>query len=72
MIEKLILALLVATKILRPYFQAHIIEVPTKQLMRQVLHKLEASQMGDGTQRVWHQIQFENDNYGAGASQFYS
>ena len=28
---------------LRPYFQAHTIEVPTEYLMKQVLHKLETS-----------------------------
>ena len=41
--EKLILALVTATRILRPYFQAHTIEVPTKYPMKQVLHKPETS-----------------------------
>ena len=39
--EKLILALVTAARKLRPYFQAHTIEVPTKYLMKQVLHKSE-------------------------------
>ena len=37
--EKLILALVTAARKLRPYFQAHTIEVPTEYLMKQVLHK---------------------------------
>ena len=41
--EKLILALVTAARNLRPYFQAHTIEVPTKYLMKQVLHKPETS-----------------------------
>ena len=41
--EKLILALVTATRKLRPYFQAHTIEVPTEYLMKQVLHKPEVS-----------------------------
>ena len=41
--EKLILALVTAAQKLRPYFQAHTIEVPTKYLMKQVLHKPETS-----------------------------
>ena len=39
--EKLILALVTATRKLHPYFQAHTIEVPTEYLMKQVLHKSE-------------------------------
>ena len=39
--EKLILALVTAAWKLRPYFQAHVIEVPTEYLMKQVLHKPE-------------------------------
>ena len=39
--EKLILALVTATRKLRLYFQAHTIEVPTKYPMKQVLHKPE-------------------------------
>ena len=39
--EKLILALVTAARKLRPYFQAHTIEVPTEYSMKQVLHKLE-------------------------------
>ena len=39
--EKLILALVTATRKLRPYFQAHTIEVPTEYPMKQVLHKPE-------------------------------
>ena len=40
--KKLVLALVTAARKLRPYFQAHTIEVPTEYLMKQVLHKLEA------------------------------
>ena len=42
--EKLILALVAAARKLRPYFQAHTIEVPTKYPMKQVLHKPETSE----------------------------
>ena len=41
--EKLILALVTTARKLRPYFQAHTIEVPTKYPMKQVLHKPETS-----------------------------
>ena len=41
--EKLVLALVTAARKLRPYFQAHTIEVPTKYPMKHVLHKPEAS-----------------------------
>ena len=41
--EKLILALVTAARKLRPYFQAHTIEVPTKFPMNQKLHKPETS-----------------------------
>ena len=41
--EKLILALVTAARMLRPYFQAHTIEVPTEYPMKQVIHKLETS-----------------------------
>ena len=41
--EKLILALVTAAQKLRPYFQAHTIEVPTEYPMKQVLHKSETS-----------------------------
>ena len=41
--EKLILALVTAARKLRPYFQAHTIEVPIEYLMKQVLHKPETS-----------------------------
>ena len=37
--EKLILALVTAAQKLRPYFQAHTIEVPIEYPMKQVLHK---------------------------------
>ena len=43
MMEKLILALVTAARKLRPYFQAHTIEVPTEYPMKQVLHKPETS-----------------------------
>ena len=39
--EKLIFALVTAAWKLRPYFQAHTIEVPTEYPMKQVLHKPE-------------------------------
>ena len=41
--EKLILALVTTAWKLRPYFQAHTIEVPIEYLMKQVLHKPETS-----------------------------
>ena len=41
--ENLILALVTTARKLRPYFQAHTIEVPTEYPMRQVLHKPETS-----------------------------
>ena len=41
--EKLILALVTAARKLRPYFQAHTIEVPTEYPMKQVLHKPDTS-----------------------------
>ena len=41
--EKLILALVTTSRKLRPYFQAHTIEVPTEYPMKQILHKLETS-----------------------------
>ena len=41
--KKLILTLVTATRKLRPYFQAHTIEVATEYPMKQVLHKPETS-----------------------------
>ena len=41
--EKLILPLVTTSKKLRPYFQAHTVEVPTKYPMKQILHKPETS-----------------------------
>ena len=41
--EKLILALVTTSKKLRPYFQAHTVEVPTEYPMKQILHKPETS-----------------------------
>ena len=41
--EKLILALVTIAKRLRPYFQAHTIEIPTEHPMKQILHKPETS-----------------------------
>ena len=41
--EKLILALVTTARKLRPYFQAHTIEIPTEYPMKQVLHKPETS-----------------------------
>ena len=41
--EKLILALVIAARKLRPYFQAYTIEISTEYPMKQVLHKLETS-----------------------------
>ena len=43
MMEKLILALVTAARKLRPYFQAHTIEIPIEYPMKQVLHKPETS-----------------------------
>ena len=42
--EKLILALVTVAQKLRPYFQAHTIEIPTEYPMKQVLHKPETSE----------------------------
>ena len=39
--EKLILALVTPSRKLRPYFQAHTVEVPTEYPMKQILHKPE-------------------------------
>ena len=41
--EKLILALVTTSRKLRPYFQAHTIEIPIEYPMKQVLHKPETS-----------------------------
>ena len=41
--EKLILALVTTSRRLRPYFQAHTVEVPTGYPMKQILHKPETS-----------------------------
>ena len=41
--EKLILALVTASRKLRPYFQAHTVEVPTEYPMKQILYKPETS-----------------------------
>ena len=41
--EKLILALVTTSRKLQPYFQAHIVEVPTEYPMKQILHKPETS-----------------------------
>ena len=41
--EKLILALVTTSRKLRPYFQAHTVEVPTEYPMKQILNKLETS-----------------------------
>ena len=37
--EKLILALVTTSRKLRPYFQVHIVEVPTEYPMKQILYK---------------------------------
>ena len=42
--EKLIFALVTTARKLRPYFQAHTIEVPPEYPMKQVLHKQEVSE----------------------------
>ena len=39
--EKLVLALVTTARRLRPYFQAHTIEIPTEHPMKQILHKPE-------------------------------
>ena len=41
--EKLILTLVTTARRLRPYFQGHTIEIPTKHPMKQILHKPETS-----------------------------
>ena len=41
--EKLILALVTTSRKLRPYFQAHTVEVPTEYPMKQILRKPETS-----------------------------
>ena len=41
--EKLVLALVTIARRLRSYFQAHTIEIPTKDPMKQILHKPETS-----------------------------
>ena len=41
--EKLVLPLVTTARRLRPYFQAHTIEIPTEHPMKQILHKLETS-----------------------------
>ena len=41
--EKLVLALVTTARRLRPYFQAHTIEIPTEHLMKQIFHKPETS-----------------------------
>ena len=41
--EKLILALVTTARRLRPYFQAHTIEITTEHSMRQILHRPETS-----------------------------
>ena len=41
--EKLILVLVTTSRKLRPYFQAHTIEVPIEYPMKQILHKPETS-----------------------------
>ena len=41
--EKLVLALVTTARRLRPYFQAHTIEIPTKHRMKQIFHKPETS-----------------------------
>ena len=41
--EKLILALVTTARRLRPYFQAHTIEIPIEHAMKQILHKPKTS-----------------------------
>ena len=43
--EKLILALVTTSRKLRPYFQAHTVEVPTEYPIKKILHKPETSGM---------------------------
>ena len=70
--DKLILALVIAARKLRPYLQAHTIEVPTEFPMKQVLHKPETS----GRLMKWakelsefdHLVQTKNCNKRAGLS----
>ena len=42
-IKKLILALVTTSRKLRPYFQAHTVEVPIEYPMKQILHKPKTS-----------------------------
>ena len=42
--EKLILALVTTSRKLRPYFQAHTVEVPTEYPKKQILHNPETSE----------------------------
>ena len=42
--EKLILTLVTTFRKLRPYFQAHTVEVPTEYPMKQILHKPKTSE----------------------------
>ena len=41
--EKMILVLVTTSRKLRPYFQAHTVEVPTEYPMKKILHKPESS-----------------------------
>ena len=41
--EKPILALVTTSRKLRPYFQAHTVELPTEYPMKQIMHKPETS-----------------------------
>ena len=41
--EKLVLELVTTTRRLRPYFQAHTIEIPIEHSMKQIFHKPETS-----------------------------
>ena len=52
-LEKLPLALMVASKKLRPYFHAHANEVLTNYPLRQVLQKLEASTGSSSRRLSW-------------------
>ena len=60
--KKLILTLVTTAQKLRPYFQAHTIEIPTEYPMKKVLHKPETDEVGHRAERVRHQIQTKNSN----------
>ncbi|KAL5563203.1 hypothetical protein UlMin_032950 [Ulmus minor] len=53
-VEKLALALMIAARKLRPYFQAHTIIVPTKFPLKQILQKPDTSELVPSPSSLWH------------------